>query len=124
MFTQQYEEIKAVAEKIFQHPELGYKETKTRETILHFLQQVNPHFTYESFSTTGIKTYLGEEKDLKVAFLAELDSVYAPSQFEADPETGAAHNCGHYVQMAIALAVYKYLVETKLYETFDYQLVF
>src|SRR5699024_2125314 len=124
MFEQQYEEIKAIAEKIFDHPELGYKEENTKKTVLEFLQKVNPSMEYETFSTTGMKTYLGEEKVLKVAFIAELDAVYAPTHYNADNQTGAAHNCGHYAQVGTALAMYKYLVETKLYETFDYQLIF
>ncbi|MCJ7843144.1 carboxypeptidase [Lederbergia sp. NSJ-179] len=124
MFNTQYEEIKRIAEHIFQNPELGYKEFKTKETIVNFLKKVNPDIVLEEFSTTGFRTSLGEVKDLKVAFIAELDAVYAPTHRNADPETGAAHNCGHYTQMAIALALYKYLFQSKVYETFDYQLVF
>ena len=124
VFDQQYEEIKAIAEQIFDHPELGYKEEKTKQTVLEFLQKVNPDLAYETFSTTGIKTYLGKGKQLKLAFIAELDAVYAPTHHNADKSTGAAHNCGHYAQVGTALAMYKYLVETKLYEEFDYQLVF
>ncbi|GIN56199.1 M20/M25/M40 family metallo-hydrolase [Lederbergia ruris] len=124
MFNTQYEEIKQIAERIFNNPELGYKEFKTKETIVSFLKKINPELTLEEFSTTGFRTSLGEGKDLKIAFIAELDAVYAPTHRNADPDTGAAHNCGHYTQIAIALALYKYLYQSKVYENFDYELVF
>lgn len=124
MFKEQYDEIKEIAETIFNNPELGYKEQKTKKTVVDFLKSVNPEIELEEFSTTGLKTSLGEGKELKVAFIAELDAVYAPTHRNADSETGAAHNCGHYTQVAIALSLYKYLFQSKMFESFDYQLVF
>ncbi|NMM53781.1 M20/M25/M40 family metallo-hydrolase [Paenibacillus aquistagni] len=125
-FKTQYEEILHIARTIFDNPELGYKEHKTKETVASFLQKVNPEVQIEEFSTTGMKTVLGEGKGkgLNVAFIAELDAVYAPTHWHADKETGAAHNCGHYTQVAIALALYKVLYETKRYESFDFTLTF
>ena len=124
MFKEQYPKIKELAEIIYYNPELGYKEEKTKKTVIDFLKSVNPEITIEEFSTTGFRTSLGKDKDLKIAFIAELDAVYAPSHRFSDPVTGAAHNCGHYTQVAIALALYNYLFQTKLYETFNYELVF
>ncbi len=92
---------KKIAEKIFNNPELGYKEFKTKGTIVNFLKNVNPDLQLNEFSTTGFRTSLGGGKKLKIAFIAELDAVYAPTHRNADPETGAAHNCGHYTQVAI-----------------------
>ena len=54
-----------------------------------------------------------------MAFIAELDAVYAPTHFQADPETGAAHNCGHFTQVAIALSLYDHYVKTQNYEELD-----
>ncbi len=124
MFKEQYDEIKEMAETIFNNPELGYKEQKTKKTVVDFLKSVNPEIELEEFSTTGLKTSLGDGKELKVAFIAELDAVYAPTHRNADSDTGAAHNCGHYTQVAIALSLYKYLFQSKMFESFDYQLVF
>ncbi|MEC0094039.1 M20/M25/M40 family metallo-hydrolase [Paenibacillus macquariensis] len=123
-FKKQYEEILHVSQTIFNQPELGYKEHFTKETILQFLLKVNPDIDIQEFSTTGMKTVLGGGKALNVAFIAELDAVYAPTHWNADANTGAAHNCGHYTQVAIALALYKVLFETKQYEAFDYTLTF
>ncbi|WP_017471307.1 M20/M25/M40 family metallo-hydrolase [Amphibacillus jilinensis] len=118
------EDIKKIADDIYQNPELGYKETKTKATVIKFLKQINPNIELEYFSTTGFKTRLGNAKSLHIAFIAELDAVYAPTHFKADPSNGAAHNCGHYTQVAIALALYQELFQTKAYESFDYQLSF
>lgn len=123
-FTEYYDEIYSVARNIFEHPELGYKENRTSALIAEFLRKVNPDIELESFSTTGLKTYLGEGKTLTVGFIAELDAVYAPTHWRADPVTGAAHNCGHYSQVAIALALYKHFYAAGLYKALDYNVAF
>ncbi|MBP2077013.1 M20/M25/M40 family metallo-hydrolase [Oceanobacillus polygoni] len=124
-FKEQYEEIRKIAEQIYYHPELGYKEHQTKQTIIEFLKKVNPTIQIDEFSTTGFRVTLGsEKKDLHLAFIAELDAVYAPTHMCADKQTGAAHNCGHYTQVAIALSVYQYLQKTKAYQNFDYQITF
>ncbi|WP_211750455.1 M20/M25/M40 family metallo-hydrolase [Paenibacillus sp. Marseille-Q4541] len=123
-FTKQYEEIREIGSRIFDNPELGYKEHKTHQAVLDFLLKVNPDLEYEVFCGTGIKTTLGTGKQLNLGFIAELDAVYAPSHFHSDQATGAAHNCGHYTQVAIALALYKHYYTTKAYESLDMALTF
>lgn len=125
IFKQQYEKIKQLAEEIYHHPELGYKEENTKKLVIDYLKEVNPTVNIEEFSLTGFKTTLGhDENKLHLAFIAELDAVYAPSHMHADKETGAAHNCGHYTQVGIALALYTYLLKTEEYQSFDYNLSF
>ncbi|WP_245609697.1 M20/M25/M40 family metallo-hydrolase [Terribacillus saccharophilus] len=124
LFSAYYEEIKKLGESIYENPELGYKEKHTKQAVIDYLRNCNSECTIQEFSTTGLRTTLGEGKPIHIAFLAELDAVYAPSHFRSDPETGAAHNCGHYTQVAIALALYRQLVESKAYEQFDYTISF
>lgn len=125
LFKEQYKSIKRIADKIYQNPELGYKELQTKETIMAALKQFNPVIEFEEFSTTGFKTSLGGEgKDLHIAFIGELDAVYAPTHKYADENTGAAHNCGHYTQVAIALALYNYLFQSEVYKNYDFKLSF
>lgn len=125
IFKNQYEDIKRVAEDIYHHPELGYKEERTKQMVISYLKQLNPDIQLEEFSTTGFRTTLGDsDKELHVAFIAELDAVYAPSHMHADKATGAAHNCGHYTQVAIALALYSYFINTQAYKHFDYKITF
>ena len=123
-FKNQYQEIKEIGEKIFKNPELGYKEFKTKESVIEFLKKVNPEIEMEFFSTTGIKTTLGSGKSVNMAFIGELDAVYAPSHWCSDKESGAAHNCGHHTQIAITLALYNYFYTTGAYKNLDYTLTF
>lgn len=124
-FKEQYEKIKHIADEIYANPELGYKEEKTKQTVIEFLKDVNPDIQIDAFSTTGFRTSLGDEgKDLHLAFIAELDAVYAPTHMYADKNTGAAHNCGHYTQVAIALALYRYLLKSESYKQFDFKITF
>lgn len=124
-FKKHYEEIKKIAEQIYYHPELGYKEHQTKQTIIDYLKKVNQTIQIDEFSTTGFRVTLGnEKKDLHLAFIAELDAVYAPTHMHANEETGAAHNCGHYTQVAIALSLYHYLFKTEAYRDLDYQITF
>lgn len=119
-----YKKIKDIADSIYANPELGYKEEHTKKTVMDYLKTVNPSIAFEEFSTTGLRTTLGKKKNLHIAFIAELDAVYAPTHFRADPKNGAAHNCGHYTQIAIALALYTHLYQSKAYQNYDYQLSF
>lgn len=118
------ERIKEVTKDLFNIPELGFKEFKTSKKIQDELKFLNPNIEMEIFSKTGIKTYLSKDKDITICFLAELDAVYAPSHFNADPETGAAHNCGHFTQMSIALALYERLFNSEEYKNWDYNICF
>ncbi|MCM3766227.1 M20/M25/M40 family metallo-hydrolase [Neobacillus niacini] len=124
VFKEQYAEIQAIARTIFANPELGYKEYKTKQTVVDFLKKVNPQIELEEFSKTGLKTKLTSDKPFTIAFIAELDAVYAPSHRWADKQTGAAHNCGHYTQVAIALALYNYFIQTEAYQQYDFNLAF
>jgi amidohydrolase len=124
IFKEQYEEIKGIARTIFDNPELGYKEFKTKQTVIDYLKKVNPGILFEEFSKTGLKIKLSSDKTFTIAFIAELDAVYAPSHKWADKTTGAAHNCGHYTQVAIALALYHYLIQSQAYKNYDFNLAF
>ncbi|MEC5423224.1 carboxypeptidase [Virgibacillus sp. C22-A2] len=124
-FKKQYDVIKDLATDIYHHPELGYKETRTKQIVIDHLKHVNPNIQFEEFSLTGFRTSLGDgSKDLHLAFIAELDAVYAPSHMYADKETGAAHNCGHYSQVGIALALYNHLFTTGAYKELNYRISF
>lgn len=119
-----FKRITELTEDLFNNPELGFKEFKTSKKVQDELKFLNPNADIEIFSKTGIKTYLSRDKDKTICFLAELDAVYAPSHFNADPETGAAHNCGHFTQITVALALYQKLITNEKYKNWDYNLCF
>ena len=98
-------DIKAVAESVFAEPELGFKETKTSEKIRAQFEKLG--LTCETGCVlTGVRARMKGRKSRKtVALLGELDAIVCREHPQADPKTGAAHCCGHHVQLANLVAV-------------------
>lgn len=98
-------DIKAVAESVFAEPELGFKETKTSEKIRAQFEKLG--LTCETgWGLTGVRGRMKGRKSRKtVALLGELDAIVCREHPQADPKTGAAHCCGHHVQLANLVAV-------------------
>lgn len=98
-------DIIGFAEDIFCHPELGFKEKRTSELIAGWFESLGLH-TRKQLALTGVKGYLkgnaqkGEGCQVNVAVIGEMDAVRSPNHPKADPETGAAHCCGHHAQLA------------------------
>jgi metal-dependent amidase/aminoacylase/carboxypeptidase family protein len=81
------------------NPELGYKETKTAAAVAKFLSDLG-YSCREGLAVTGIKTALKPGADgPNVAIIGELDAVVCHDSPIADPQTGAAHACGHNLQL-------------------------
>ncbi len=102
--AQHRKEIIALADAIAKEPELGFKEKKTAAKVMGIFDA--HHIAYESgLAVTGIKGLLkGRTSKRKIAVLGELDAVVCHDHPMADVETGAAHACGHNVQLAILAA--------------------
>ena len=123
-FDQAYERHRAFAEDLFQHPELGFKEERTREKVVEYIHSVQADASIQDFALTGLRVDLNHGRERTMAFIAELDAVYTPGHFQADPQTGAAHTCGHFTQVTIALALYHYYVVSQAYLDLDFNLAF
>ncbi|WP_296954231.1 amidohydrolase [uncultured Dialister sp.] len=85
-------------------PELGWKETKTAAKMAAYMRKMglDPE---TGLAINGVKGEIHGAKDgPAVAILAELDAVGTPDSPKADPLTGAAHTCGHFLQMGAMLA--------------------
>ena len=89
------------ANDIYNHAELGYKEFHTSEK---FKEVMKSHFdkVQDNLAITGVKAYLNQEKkdNFSLALLGELDALRIPDHAHANPETQAAHCCGHHAQLA------------------------
>ena len=100
---EQAQEVIAIVKSIESEAELGYKEQKTAAKIASFFaKQGLPYQT--GLALTGVKASIGAG-DVNVAILGELDAVLCADSPKADPNTGAAHACGHAVQLGALLAV-------------------
>ena len=95
------EDIIAFARDIYDHAELGYKEFQTSAKFSAFMQKLNITVE-ENLAITGVKGYLNEDKkeNVSLALIGELDALRIPNHSHANPETNAAHCCGHHCQLA------------------------
>lgn len=99
------EDIRAIGLSIAEEPELGYKEVKTSAKVQEAFDRLG--IAYETgFGVTGVKAHLaGAGHRRTVALLGELDAIVCREHPMSDPVTGAAHCCGHNVQIANLVAV-------------------
>jgi len=101
----QREETLGIAQRILQNPELGFKEVATARLVADRFRALDIP------CRTGARHHGGEgspghgQARPPVAVLGELDSVLVYDHPHANRETGAAHACGHNVQIATLLAV-------------------
>jgi amidohydrolase len=108
---QRRDEMIAIAHRMLKQPELGYREVKTAALVKEAFQKLNLPIR-EGLALTGIEgTLSGKEVGPTVVVMGELDSVMEKSSPLADPVTGAAHLCGHHIQVASMLGTAMGLVD-------------
>lgn len=97
------EQIRAIAESIADEPELGFKEIKTAAKVADFMRRLGIE-PQTGLAINGVKGRVsGGRPGPTAAVLGELDAVGCPDSCRADPMTGAAHACGHNLQVAAML---------------------
>jgi amidohydrolase len=97
--------ILGIADDIWNNPERGYREYKTAALVKRVFEKLNLPFK-DNLAVTGCRAELDTgRKGLTIAVLGELDALCLPSHPNADPESGAAHVCGHNFQIATMLGV-------------------
>jgi amidohydrolase len=97
-------EIERLAVSVRDEPELGYKETKTAAKIAAFFRGIGIE-PEEGRALTGVRARLtGRGNGPTIAILGELDAVICQDAPQADPVTGAAHTCGHFLQLGMLMA--------------------
>jgi len=101
----QKDAIIALGESIFNEPELGFKEFKTADKVKQAFTNMN--LTYQDqIGITGVKAKLkGKSSKHTIAVMGELDAIVCHEHPHSDKTTGAAHCCGHNVQVAAMVAV-------------------
>lgn len=95
-----------IGTKIFENPELGYKEFKTKETIKGFLKSIQLS-SFKEYAITGLKATIGDGDGLHIGLLCDMDGIPTPNHPFANKEDDAAHSCGHNSQMAIMMGAFK-----------------
>lgn len=95
------EEIIRIGREIWEHPELGYKEKRTAAMFADFCAD-HGLTVQKNLAITGVKGYLKPPSgdQITIALMGELDALPMSDSPYANPNTGAAHTCGHNAQMA------------------------
>lgn len=94
-----------VGERIYRDPELGFKEFRTAKIVATEFQRLGLGY-HEEIAITGLKTMVAAgSAGPTVGVIGELDSVLVADHEFANPETGAAHCCGHNAQLITMLGV-------------------
>ena len=97
-------EIIGVAQQVLTHPEAGFREYRTAGLVSQKFNELQiPHES--GLALTGLKGRIpgGAGSGPRVALIGELDSLVVTEHPHADPETGAAHACGHHCQLGMML---------------------
>lgn len=94
-----------ITKSVLANPEPGFQEVKTARLVSEKLHELGiQHET--GLALTGVKGYLrGARSGPTVGVIGELDSLRVLDHPHADPETGAAHACGHHCQLGMMLGV-------------------
>ncbi len=116
------EDINFFASKLFDSPELGYKEVKTKKLIIEELSKHNISVTSE-YLITGFSVSIGEGKT-HIGLIAELDAVVTKNHPNANEIDNAAHSCGHFSQVAIMVYVLIGLKESNVLKSTKVTLFF
>ena len=92
-----------IARTILDNPEPGFTEYKTSRFVSEKLSELG--ISHESgIAITGLKGVVkGGRPGPTIAVIGELDSLRVLEHPHADPETGAAHACGHHCQTPMML---------------------
>jgi amidohydrolase len=120
----QSEKIVKVGETIRKSPELGFKEFKTSRLVEETMREIGLE-PKGGLALTGVRAVARGIKDGPTfALLGELDGLVVAGHPVADPQTGAAHACGHNAQIAGLLGAAMGLVGAKAFEHLAGRVVF
>src|SRR5882724_2152527 len=119
------EEIVGLGERIASHAEMGFKEVKTARLVRETLQGLGLE-ARAGLAMTGVRADArgrgGEGQTF--ALIGELDGLRVTGHPKADPETGAAHACGHNAQVAGMLGAAMGLLDAKAFDQLAGRIVF
>lgn len=94
------DEIIDISKRIMGQPELGFFEHRTARVVADTFAEMGLQCR-TGLARTGVKTRMhGRSAGPTVGILGELDAIITRDSPIADPDTGAAHGCGHNAQIA------------------------
>ena len=116
--------IISCGEYILHNPEMGYKEFKTSEYIKNEFNKLGISFK-ENLAITGVLGTIGNPNaDINICVIGEMDAIKCYEHPFADKVTGAAHACGHNVQIAQMIGTAYGIVKSGMLEKCDAKITF
>jgi len=119
------EEIVGLGEQIRKNPELGFKEVKTARLVEETFSRLGLS-AKSGLAMTGVRADVAGRAGAGPTFavLGELDALVVTGHPVADPQTGAAHACGHNAQVAGLLGAAMGLLDSKAFDHLAGRVVF
>jgi amidohydrolase len=119
------EEIIGLGEQIRKTPELGFKEVKTARLVEETFTRIGLS-PKSGLALTGVRADVSGQAGAGPTFalLGELDGLVVTGHPLADPQTGAAHACGHNAQVAGMLGAAMGLLDSKAFDHLAGRVVF
>jgi amidohydrolase len=119
------QDIVGLGEQIRRHPELGFKEFKTARLVEETFQRIGLS-PKTGLAVTGVRADLPGRAGAGPTFavLGELDALVVAGHPEADPQTGAAHACGHNAQVAGLLGAAMGIIDAHVADHLSGRVVF
>ena len=97
------DDLTAIAKTILKNPEPGFRELKTAKLVAEQFAALGMQ-PRSGLAVTGVRADAsGTAPGPTLAVLGELDSLIVSDHPHADPDTNAAHACGHHCQIAMML---------------------
>ena len=93
------DKIIGIGKKVLEGPELGYKEFETSALVKECFTELGLDVK-DGIAYTGVKGVLGKGEDFNLCIIGELDSIMCPEHPKVCHSSGAAHACGHNIQIA------------------------
>ncbi|MBS12231.1 MAG: amidohydrolase [Gemmatimonadetes bacterium] len=117
-------QIEGIGDQIMVNPELGFKEFETAKLVANTMEEFGFQ-TETGLARTGVKAVLkGKNPGPTVALIGELDSLGVADHPMVNPETGAAHACGHNAQIAGLMGAMMAIADTQAGEELAGNVVF
>ena len=110
---------------IWNHAELSFQETRTGAKFAEAMEKDGLK-TETGLALTGVKSYLKEQdpNEICLALIGELDALPAAGHKHENPETGAAHTCGHNAQITGVMGAAIALTDPEVREALGGNVVF
>ena len=118
------DDIVRASTTILGHPEPGFREVKTAKVVADRFAELGIPFR-QNLALTGVRgEVIGASAGPTLAIIGELDSLIVNEHPHADPDTGAAHACGHHAQIGMMLGAATALSQTRILDEISGRLVF